>query len=105
MKKYEAMFLFDPTFAADGGGAENEIRRIMDQIHAALGNQSYFLLDHTNQDGGKDDTRPDKSRQYGSSGKHQVADVVFMIKPSEPIWNDATGENELVSMTSELREG
>lgn len=73
----------------------NKIRRIMDRIHAALGNEAYLLLDHTNQDGGKDDTRPDKSRQYGSSGKHQVADVVFMLKPSDPIFNEATGDNEL----------
>lgn len=36
MKKYEAMFLFDPTFAADATGAEDEIRRILERAGAEL---------------------------------------------------------------------
>lgn len=36
MRKYEAMFLFDPTFAADGANAETEIRRIMDRAGSEM---------------------------------------------------------------------
>lgn len=36
MKKYEAMFLFDPTFATDGTNAETEIRRIMDRAGSEM---------------------------------------------------------------------
>jgi len=36
VKQYEAMFLIDPTFAADVTNAENEVRRIMERSGADL---------------------------------------------------------------------
>lgn len=36
MNQYEAMFLFDPTFAAEFANAEGEIRRILERAGAEL---------------------------------------------------------------------
>ena len=36
MKQYEAMFLIDPTFAADVANAENEVRRILGRAGAEV---------------------------------------------------------------------
>ncbi|HRX86390.1 MAG TPA: 30S ribosomal protein S6 [Phycisphaerae bacterium] len=36
MNQYEAMFLFDPTFAADLGAAKAEVQRILERAHAEI---------------------------------------------------------------------
>ena len=36
MKTYEAMFLFDPSFAADAGNPEKEVARIMERADAQI---------------------------------------------------------------------
>lgn len=60
----------------------NEIRRIVDRIHGALGNESFLIVDHTRKGTGDRDTK-DKDRQYGSVGKHNGSEVQLMFADAE----------------------